>query len=236
MIYYSHFTHYPSLLLLLYGVGGMKVNGFLYSESFPTSLRGSNYSHLMHVSDWLPTILSLAEISNSATSVVTSSLGIDGIDHAAALLKASDSPSTSTPAPRELLLYNILYNVSTKSFNISYNAPFAIRNSRYKLIHEYSDNTVSAWMSIPGHISHNNSIDTDDDLSRFETASCTPGLSLTGKYDKMLFDLATDPYETMNQYDNPEFEDVKVIIVIVFIHYLYSSMSYILFVFLIYDQ
>ena len=42
--------------------GGTKVDAFIYSPLLPTHTMGSVYNGLMHVSDWLPTILDLADI------------------------------------------------------------------------------------------------------------------------------------------------------------------------------
>ena len=37
--------------------GGTKVDAFVYSPLFTSAQQGSEYSNLMHVSDWFPTIL-----------------------------------------------------------------------------------------------------------------------------------------------------------------------------------
>jgi arylsulfatase A-like enzyme len=145
----------------------------------------------MHVSDWFPTLLSFAEIPSSSYTLPSP---IDGIDHAATILRTSHSP------PRDTLLYNALYNVTIREFNISTNAPFAIRNNRYKLIHEFTGNTISEWMDFSS---------VDDDVNS-EITSCTPGMSLTGRYTKMLFDLKLDPYEMNNLYTNEEYADTVV--------------------------
>ena len=122
---------------------------------------------------------------------------LDGVNHYDTLLDHTATVASS--GAREILLYNILSNVSTKSFNISTDAPFAIRNSQYKLIHEYSGNSLSQWT---------NNRDDIDDISTI--VFCTPSLSLVGKYTKMLFDLKLDPFEMKNQFHNEDLEDIKV--------------------------
>ena len=43
--------------------GGVRGSAFVYSELLPESVRGSTYEGLMHISDWYPTICSLAGVS-----------------------------------------------------------------------------------------------------------------------------------------------------------------------------
>ena len=56
-----HLNHPPShhLLQSLGSLfeGGVRVDAFVYSTKIPESLRGTEYQHLFHVSDWFPTIL-----------------------------------------------------------------------------------------------------------------------------------------------------------------------------------
>ena len=44
--------------------GGTRVDAFIYSPLLPSTVAGSSYSGLMHVSDWFPTILDLAGITS----------------------------------------------------------------------------------------------------------------------------------------------------------------------------
>lgn len=43
--------------------GGTRVDAFIYSPLLPSTVTGSSYSGLMHVSDWFPTILDLAGVT-----------------------------------------------------------------------------------------------------------------------------------------------------------------------------
>lgn len=57
---YFLLSFFRVLLTRCYLPGGVKVDSFIYSPLLPSAVRGSSYDGIMHVSDWLPTILDLA--------------------------------------------------------------------------------------------------------------------------------------------------------------------------------
>jgi arylsulfatase A-like enzyme len=200
--------------------GGVKVDAFVYSDAFATSLRGSTYTGLFHVSDWFPTIVGLAGKQYSPVA----GYELDGFDQSDALLSATSNGAsgagagaveggtgtgtgTGTPqgvqtvsfatTPREYLVYNFYYNPEDEespSESFYGSVPGAIRNSKYKLMHTYDSGLAGSWYT-PTMVFQN-----DDDLTMFGT--CTQSQAWTGDYTYYLFDLENDPYETTNLYDS----------------------------------
>jgi len=85
--------------------------------------------------------------------------------------------------------------------NISTNAPFAIRNAQYKLMHTYKGNDQSIWYTTY------ETVDNDDELSKI--SSCSQSNAIKGTFTKFLFDLVNDPYEENNLYDEDGYDDIK---------------------------
>jgi arylsulfatase A-like enzyme len=99
--------------------GGIKVNAFIFSTSLiPSKYRGTKYSSLMHVTDWFPTILDLADINYDPPE----SKALDGYSQVDAWYGGT--------APRSHVLYNFYYNVAGMSYNLWTNGSAAIRNER----------------------------------------------------------------------------------------------------------
>jgi hypothetical protein len=121
--------------------------------------------------------------------------------------------TTVPPPPRTNMVYNIFTNVNGKAFNVSTNAPFAVRNSQYKLVHEYTGNTFSEW--------YDPDAAWDDDSNLQQEGTCAQSDGLSGNYSKLLFDLTNDPYEKSNIYDDPGYASVKVKM---YLTLLYTSM------------
>ncbi len=70
----------------------------------------------------------------------------DGYDQSEAMANPN---STS---PRQYLLYNLYNNVSSENFDVYKNAPVAMRNAQYKLIHAYTGNPGSKWYKAEGEL------------------------------------------------------------------------------------
>lgn len=114
---------------------------------------------------------------------------LDGVNQINGWLGAS--------TPRENILYNMYVALTDYTFNIWYNGSFAVRDSRWKLMHTYNDSDYGAWYT------PETEIDGDDDLA--SDNRCAQQF-LTGDFSYWLFDLENDPYETTNLYDSEEFE------------------------------
>eukprot|EP01035_Chromulina_nebulosa_P019029 gene19029-24849_t len=171
--------------------GGIKVDSFIYSPLLQAS--SILYDGLFHISDWLPTILSLVDITYEPDS----DYQLDGVDHSYAWFDDSLSP-------RSTLLYNIYSNVQEKSFNIWINGSFAIRNERYKLLHAFNGSTYEKWYE-------SSTVNNDDEPSREVLHGCSQSSSLDdGSFQYYLFDLIDDPYETTNLYDSTDSDIIAV--------------------------
>jgi arylsulfatase A-like enzyme len=164
------------------------VDSFIYSPSLiDSNLQGTTFSGMMHVSDWFPTILDLADISYSADD----DYALDGVSQV-------DAWSSGSSA-RDYMLYNWYYNVKDQYFDMWKNGSFAIRNSKYKLMHAYDSSTYGAWYT------DSDLVDNDDVM---EPGSCGQSGASTGTFTKWLFDLENDPYETTNLFDNDDDDDI----------------------------
>ena len=128
--------------------GGVKVDAFIYSPLLPASTVGLQYQGLMHISDWMPTVLELS----GADFTPATGFELDGVSHVDAWL----GDQSSSSYPREVVLYNYYTNVDFYTFNIWVNGSFAIRDAQYKLMHTFNSSTYGAWYST-------SSIDEDDD-------------------------------------------------------------------------
>ena len=158
--------------------GGVKVDSFIYSPLLSNG--GTNYTGLMHISDWFPTILALANIDYTPSDEYK----LDGIN------QIDGWKGTSTP--RTILLYNMYVDITDYNFNIWYNGSFAIRDEKYKLMHTYDDPDYGDW--------YYPDIALDDDSIDKETRCAQQFVK--GVFTYWLFDLENDPYETTNIYDS----------------------------------
>ena len=66
----------------------VRVPGFIYSPRLHSSVQGSTFDGLVHVTDWLPTLLSMA--TNGAWNGTISGLPIDGFDLWSTVLNVSE--------------------------------------------------------------------------------------------------------------------------------------------------
>jgi arylsulfatase A-like enzyme len=111
---------------------GIKVDSFIYSSKL--SNPGTVYSGLMHISDWFPTIMALANINYSPSSEINKFDGVNQLDG-----------WTGKSTPRTTILYNMYLELTDYNFNIWTNGSFAIRDNKYKLIHTYDDPAYGGW-------------------------------------------------------------------------------------------
>lgn len=157
--------------------GGIKVDSFIYSPLLSNG--GTTYTGLMHISDWFPTIMALAQI----TYTPSSGYELDGVNQV--------DGWTGKKIPRSTMLYNMYTNISDYNFNIWTNGSFAVRDGRYKLMHTYDDKDYGNWYSIDDEIENDDDLDSGDKCAQ---------QFVKGKFTYWFFDLQNDPYETTNLY------------------------------------
>ena len=180
--------------------GGTKVDAFLYSKGLiDEDSAGTTYTGLMHVSDWFPTILDMAGISNKFTA--KEGYDLDGVSQWDYFFTSAGDES-----PRDFMLYNYIANIDggEHSFDILSNAPVAVRNKEgFKLIHAFVGNPSSMYY---GNDDINN-----DDGEFHSSVGCTQSDSMdsSGDYTYMLYDLNVDPYETNNLYSQDAYAIIK---------------------------
>ena len=163
--------------------GGTKVDAFVYSPLLDTSLVGTSFDKLFHVTDWFPTIVDMAGIDFEPRT----GFELDGVSQVKAW-------KTGTAA-RTVMLYNSAYNVKERDFQYASNSAFAIRNERFKLIHYFNSSYYAGWYD-------SSAVSEDDEGDNESECSATSSYSFLGDYTKALFDLQNDPYETTNLYDS----------------------------------
>ena len=81
------------------------------------------------VSDWFPTMIDMATIKYTPRA----GYELDGVSQ----FKAWATTTVLTP-PRTQMVYNAATKVDKQDFDYSTNAPLAVRNERYKLIHFFN--------------------------------------------------------------------------------------------------
>jgi len=124
--------------------GGSRTPAFIHSPSYLTPRVSTNW---MHVTDWFPTILSMAGLSPSSTD-------LDGLDQWTPLQNAS------LPSPRTEMIYNIFYPY----WDLSGGPPLAaIRVGDWKYIHR----TVgyAGWEEAPETGHNKTEGDPNEDIS-----------------------------------------------------------------------
>ena len=149
------------------------------------NLSGKTFNGLMHVSDWFPTILDLANITNFKPRI---GYELDGISQ-------FQSWKSDILPIRKDMLYNSAYQVAKKNFHYMTNGSFAVRNEKYKLIHFYDSPNYGDWYDY-------NTVSNDDDSPNVAECATTTYDYFNGKFVYALYDLINDPYETTNLYDS----------------------------------
>lgn len=166
--------------------GGIKVDSFIYSPKLVNA--GTTYDELMHISDWFPTIMELANIDYSPDD----DNALDGVSQI--------SGWTGVSVPRSDMLYNMYTHLTDINFDIWTNGSFAVRDSRYKLMHTYDDKTYGTWDDIDETTADDDNLDSENGCAQ---------QFVTGIFEYWLFDLDTDPYETKNIYNSPNIQHVN---------------------------
>lgn len=166
--------------------GGIRVHGFIHSPLLPSAVVGHSYEGLMHITDWLPTILNAVGLEHLKPE------GIDGLNQWNALLQR-DVP------PRHEILHNIDNFMSLPGHNgTSYLAPMnhsyraAIRVGHMKLIvNEYD----VPWYDPRIYQSTNDTL--NETYMHLQDCAIPP---ITGIMT-WLFNISSDPTEKWNLAD-----------------------------------
>ena len=102
--------------------GGVAATAIIHSKLLSSSVKGSKYTGLMHVTDWMPTLMHIA--TNGKWSKPSSKYDIDGVDMYKAITKGKSSD-------RDVIVH---YHDGTSS---------VIQYGDYKLFTNYADSTVT---------------------------------------------------------------------------------------------
>lgn len=167
--------------------GGTKVNALIYGMRVPEAQKGSVYEGLMHVTDWFPTVLDIAEIAYLPDS---NSNKLDGVSHKDAMIYGY--PET----PRYTMLYNAYANIQGWADSKEFVAPQAVRNERFKLIRAYVGNPTGARYDGPQLNGGDNDDtekqgfdkkdDQDDELEKNTFACDQPTAMMSGEFNQFL--------------------------------------------------
>jgi len=98
--------------------GGVSVPAFIHSKLIPQSRRGGTYDDLVHVTDWLPSLMHVATNGEWTGSFGGSSVAIDGINVWDAIMDDEDSPRTSII---HLMDTTSNYSLLVDSYVLNYN-------------------------------------------------------------------------------------------------------------------
>eukprot|EP00092_Neocalanus_flemingeri_P019261 GFUD01020865.1.p1 GENE.GFUD01020865.1~~GFUD01020865.1.p1 ORF type:complete len:508 (-),score=119.82 GFUD01020865.1:126-1649(-) len=150
--------------------GGTRGSAFIHGSMLKNPGRISH--GLIHVTDWLPTLVTVA--GGSAKTLQ----GIDGIDQWRALMM-------DKPSPRNQMLYNIDPDKTPK-----HGPAGAIRLGPYKLIRG-DPGRPNGWIPPPAVVDIDNEEYFDQLQDIFINEQCTAN----GKNAKLLFNLSKDPLE-----------------------------------------
>lgn len=170
--------------------GGVRVPAFVHSPLLPTVARGASLNSLVHVSDWLPTLA--FGLQGSSDSAVARSGSFDGVDQWATILFAGSSLSANI-APRTTLECGMDYLVGSAVSSGSGSTVMAasdIKDVAGCLVSTAGDFTFKLLWN-------------EENVGWTETSGDNAPIDFnhtaaSSRYGAYLFDISSDPYETMN--------------------------------------
>merc|ERR1712192_389668 len=163
--------------------GGTRGPAFVHSPLLPKTARGTTNEGLIHITDWMPTLASLAGVPSQKIE----ELAMDGIDQSGMLLEGKASKRTE-----------FVYNIKTSPFKAGY------RMGDYKLL--WGEQPKGEWFTPDQDSSRarklRNKIDWEENDWDMEDEKGAPVSDPVGSFDKlsrsqpfMLFDVVEDPEE-----------------------------------------
>lgn len=156
--------------------GGVRAAAFIWGEMIPKPARGQAYTGLIHLTDWMPTFMSLAQGSPWTPS---DARVLDGYD-------VYDEILAGRPSPRTEIIHNACDGIQTAS---------AIRSENFKLITNEKD---IGYFPVPDSAAA--SVERRmPNATALKMTQCENGLC------SFLFDIEKDPTETTNLFaEQPE--------------------------------
>ena len=168
--------------------GGVRITGMIYgtSDIIPSSVRGSNYTQLMHAVDWYPTLLSAAGIDINDNINYT----LDGKDQWNGIKSGNKDGNDKYFQYRDDVW--IGYEVSTQSNLVNYNNT-AYRYKWTKIING-TGGKPNSWYPPPSLEQVNMSMDIKWDGTMYNYDGY--------RLPIYLFNISTDPTEHFNVTDD----------------------------------
>jgi arylsulfatase B len=169
------------------GRGGVSVNTIVHGAMLSSSkVAGKTYTGQMHVTDWLPTLMSVATNQQWTGSYGGNSVAIDGVDMWTTILNDETSPRSE--------IVHFADGMSSASIQVD--------------MVKVDKNPVTAKSHKPDYI-----FTADKDVPGRTALTCSFASLMypNGEPDiseyYRLFDLTSDPYEQVNVYKNDDYAD-----------------------------
>lgn len=197
--------------MFVLSVGGTKVDAMIYSPKLSAQAKiSAKYKGLFHVTDWFPTILSMAKSGIPSDLQAT----LDGFNQ----LDVMSSPAGPTvgpeSGPRTKIVYNFYMNISGLPYTSCCDAPFAYRSGQEKLMQAYVGNPSSIRIAYDDLVMDGLDVGSLYDRKDTRLFTCTQRSALSDNealFKKFFFDLAFDGNEEVNLYNYTGNTDLQAV-------------------------